>query len=1301
MGEKVQVAAKKPEVKRENLAYHIKNADQSQSMSSPVDQVLYLQRTIGNQAVQRLIKSGALQAKLKIGQPGDKYEQEADRVADAVMRMPEEGISKGAPEIQRICRVCGEKELRRQTIEEENMEGLQSQPEEEDELQAKTTSDNKTKVSPDLESRKQFFKEGGQTLSENASKFLEQQSTQAFSHLNSPHMQRECEECKIAPPSKEELETEKEEAEITPISRKEEDTSDGASPRASFSDIESTLKRSRDGGHPLLQDTRKGMEDRFGQDFSNVRIHTGSEAASMSRFIQAKAFTYENNIFFNEGKYNQNTKDGLQLLAHELVHVIQQTGSRPIQPRIQRESEVKIGNWAHARIQDLLRGKDNKLITEAPIPGGTRDEKKINVVGFADLYKAEEQTVSGISAQEPAESKLLEEAHKVYKYVNIRKDWKKKAQSKSTIKFGPKIKSHKKDEWDFSPNFPLNFHVGEIKPLFSIEFPQSLAYHGTGIIQTGNYIEGFEEFVKQVYRDNKKHKGKLPGSIHGRPLYPRESYIPDDINYKKFEKEHLTTGKDAILKRDTGQRLWFYYNYKNKDGVGVYFLISHPYISKKFPGKVEKQLHILDPLLFRLRQKRSGMSNTLLTKREPHTKMAPFTKTIYRKSVPGIQAKAKDWKKLAGTWENDRKNWVKGTGVEKPKKFLKEQAKGVEKKAKVDDKLGVTSSSPKIKEQIKTVEKIRFWSGFRGRILGALRFRFGIVFDKVEELFQEMKNKFRTHHENSGKLNKKGGIFAGWKKVATRAIIQFSVEILKEMLVGAFTGFVNCINGIVGAIQNKFITAVNEGKEELTEEIEPICCEIMDFKKKLEKEYKKNEKTINSFTETVETVQQWREILDDVEIAVRVGVQIVSCGTPPGLGCLWGLVAQLGISAGLSLLARTDYFEDEIAKPAARKLMDAIVGDSFHNFMVEILEGTQLRPYMDEVNAGHKRKRGVGGKSVIGGNLDKLNPNDPKIVKIREEWEKEFESQILKDLQDVFGKEKGKMVTKEDLQELVEFIQKSKFSPEEIKQLLEHARNPATGKLNLETAKTNLEKRELPKTEPKERKIDYEKATRSNEAFQEIIGWDPLKFYKKPGVKPDSKEFAEAVYDMQEALRTKKADGMLGPETVIAFYEKNKLKKDFVYQEAIRVREKKKKKEREKAESAKPQQAPAATFNLLNGLDFVIKDKHKDQNVPKSVAIYLHSPNYRELVKEPSPGDRELVHEPKLVTLDIYVSEIHIYRIQNVSVKTMMLIRIIASAGGIPGEWILHLTLKDGIQLTSVVYPDEELILRSQLWSAD
>jgi hypothetical protein len=57
---------------------------------------LFLQRTIGNQAVQRLFYTGVIQAKLKIGQPNDIYEQEADRVAEEVMRMPEPPMQRQA-----------------------------------------------------------------------------------------------------------------------------------------------------------------------------------------------------------------------------------------------------------------------------------------------------------------------------------------------------------------------------------------------------------------------------------------------------------------------------------------------------------------------------------------------------------------------------------------------------------------------------------------------------------------------------------------------------------------------------------------------------------------------------------------------------------------------------------------------------------------------------------------------------------------------------------------------------------------------------------------------------------------------------------------------------------------------------------------------------------------------------------------------------------------------------------------------------------------------------------------------------
>ncbi|NIW74804.1 MAG: DUF4157 domain-containing protein, partial [Gemmatimonadetes bacterium] len=544
----------------------------------------------------------------------------------------------------------------------------------------------------------------------------------------------------------------------------------------------------------------------------------------MNRAIRARAFTHRSDIYFNRGQFDPTTAVGQRLLAHELTHVVQQTGARAIRPQIQRAElgrEAKIGNWAHFRIQNALRERDKKLITEAPIPGGTRDEKKINVVGFADFYKAERQTVSGISAQEPQASKeLTDPARAFYKYVNMRRDWTAKAKSRAGVRSGPRIVSHARDVWDFTPNFPANFQIGELKPLFPTDFASSFIYHGTAataLIQTGNYRQGFEEFVRRVYRDNPKHQGKLPATITGRPLNIRDADIPNAINYRRFEQERERTfGKDVIAKKDKEpkQRVWMY---RLKDGIYLYFLLPLEYRSREFPARIERQLQALDPLLVRLRRKRPKMSSSLMTQPVAGQRAAGAGESPppVRRRAPAVQRK-EDWAKAGRAWEDARQIWVRGgVTAEKPKEFIKKQAKGVLKKAKVDKKLGLRPTG-RAADETANVKQIRFWSGFRGRILGALRFRFGTVFDRVEAFFEKVKAKFRKHRTKSDTLVSKNGIFSGWKKVATRAIIRFAVEIFKEMLASAFRGFINCINGIVAAILGKFDWVVQEAREDLT-----------------------------------------------------------------------------------------------------------------------------------------------------------------------------------------------------------------------------------------------------------------------------------------------------------------------------------------------------------------------------------------------------------------------------------------------------------------------------------------------------
>jgi Domain of unknown function (DUF4157) len=80
-------------------------------------------------------------------------------------------------------------------------------------------------------------------------------------------------------------------------------------------------------GQAMDKQTRSFYENRMGADFSHVKVHTGTEAAASAKDINAQAYTYGNHVVFNEGKYQPETSDGKHLLAHELMHVVQQGGA--------------------------------------------------------------------------------------------------------------------------------------------------------------------------------------------------------------------------------------------------------------------------------------------------------------------------------------------------------------------------------------------------------------------------------------------------------------------------------------------------------------------------------------------------------------------------------------------------------------------------------------------------------------------------------------------------------------------------------------------------------------------------------------------------------------------------------------------------------------------------------------------------------------------------------------------------------------------------------------------------------------
>ena len=97
-------------------------------------------------------------------------------------------------------------------------------------------------------------------------------------------------------------------------------------------------------GTPLAAPVRQDMETAFQADFSAVRIHTGTEAAGLSKEIGAQAFAYQHNIYFAENNYQPGSPEGRFLLAHELTHTVQQGAARTVQ-RDPEEDEAEEESW--------------------------------------------------------------------------------------------------------------------------------------------------------------------------------------------------------------------------------------------------------------------------------------------------------------------------------------------------------------------------------------------------------------------------------------------------------------------------------------------------------------------------------------------------------------------------------------------------------------------------------------------------------------------------------------------------------------------------------------------------------------------------------------------------------------------------------------------------------------------------------------------------------------------------------------------------------------------------------------------
>ncbi len=322
--------------------------------------LLQLQRQYGNGYVSQVvqlaqqndkdkpvtsIEKPVIQAKLAIGQVGDKYEQEADHTAHKVVqRMSEPGVKQEAvaeedqrTEVQQETdsiqiQKCGCNQKNNLVQMKPEAGALQSEEISENlddrdlmvQRQPETEALQPEEISEDLDDRDLMVQRQPETdvlQPEEISENLDDRDLMVQRQPETEALQSE------------EVSEDLDDRDLM-VQRK---PSGGG--MAAPSDLDASIQRQLGKGQPLSGQIQKQMEQAFGRDFSGVRIHVDTESDRLTRSIQARAFTVGRDIFFRQGEYMPGSKQGQELLAHELTHVIQQNGSGV---KSQGDSEVKV-----------------------------------------------------------------------------------------------------------------------------------------------------------------------------------------------------------------------------------------------------------------------------------------------------------------------------------------------------------------------------------------------------------------------------------------------------------------------------------------------------------------------------------------------------------------------------------------------------------------------------------------------------------------------------------------------------------------------------------------------------------------------------------------------------------------------------------------------------------------------------------------------------------------------------------------------------------------------------------------------
>lgn len=253
----------------------------------------------------------SVQTKIKVGTKGDKYEREADSVAEQVVNKSTEakpemqGIFPGIPVVERVNKSeapAQEEDQKEQEKGDQEVQAKEQMSGNSEDESAQANQEDHVQSSEEVQEKEENEEVQAQ----------EEDSVQEQEEHTQEQSGEEVQES-------EEVQEKQKDKRKQKLKKKHPKRSKSLSP-----ELEAMLRGSLHEGEPMKDDIKGEMESGFGMDFSTVRIHTDRRSWQMNKLLLAQAFAFRNHIFFGQGKYNPDTREGKLLLAHELTHVVQQ-----------------------------------------------------------------------------------------------------------------------------------------------------------------------------------------------------------------------------------------------------------------------------------------------------------------------------------------------------------------------------------------------------------------------------------------------------------------------------------------------------------------------------------------------------------------------------------------------------------------------------------------------------------------------------------------------------------------------------------------------------------------------------------------------------------------------------------------------------------------------------------------------------------------------------------------------------------------------------------------------------------------